>query len=211
MSKKADEVSLRKFNSGIEIIDIFKTKIVGRSPFASKPLNVYTIDKDKMTATEFKILETGIAILLFLIARIVMVKTIDRTVTKKLLHKTRGKIIKKVIGILLIAITSLFILVVWGVNQSDLFVFMASVLTVIGIALFAQWSHLSNMTSGIIIFFSHSVKLDDTISIMDKDFEIEGRISDIGLFFVKLKTKNDEEVTLPNNVLLQKMIKKKID
>ena len=87
---------------------------------------------------------------------------------------------------------------------------MASILAVIGIALFAQWSHLSNITSGIIIFFSHSFKLDDTVSIIDKDYEVEGRISDIGLFFIKLKTKQGEEVSIPNNIFMQKMIKKKI-
>ena len=76
--------------------------------------------------------------------------------------------------------------------------------------MFAQWSLLSNITSGIIIFFNHSVRLDDTIVIIDKDYEVEGRISDIGLFFIKLKTTQGEEVTLPNNVFLQKMIKKKI-
>jgi len=164
-----------------------------------------------MTVTEIKILETAIAIVIFFLTRIVIIKLIDRTVDKSLLQKTRGKIIKKVLKILLATITIIFILTVWGVNQSELFMFMASVLTVIGIALFAQWSHLSNITSGIIIFFNHSVKLDDTIFIIDKDFEIEGRISDIGLFFVKLKTKQGEEVTLPNNIFLQKMIKKKID
>ncbi|RXP64604.1 mechanosensitive ion channel family protein [Lutibacter sp. HS1-25] len=164
-----------------------------------------------MTVTEIKILETAIAIVIFFLARIVIIKLIDRTVDKSLLQKTRGKIIKKVLKILLATITIIFILTVWGVNQSELFMFMASVLTVIGIALFAQWSHLSNITSGIIIFFNHSVKLDDTIFIIDKDFEIEGRISDIGLFFVKLKTKQGEEVSLPNNIFLQKMIKKKID
>ncbi len=163
-----------------------------------------------MTVIEFKILETGISILLFFLARIAMNRIIERTVNKKLLHKTRGKIIKKILQIILIAIVLIFIMIVWGVDQSELFMFMASVLTVLGIALFAQWSHLSNMTSGIIIFFSHSVKLDDTISIIDKDYEVEGRISDIGLFFVKLKTKQGEEVSLPNNVFLQKMIKKKI-
>lgn len=163
-----------------------------------------------MSELEFKILETGIAILLFFLLRIVIIKIIDRTVTRSLLHKTRGKIVKKVFFIILVAIFSTFIMIVWGVNQSELLMFMASVLTVIGIALFAQWSHLSNMTSGIIIFFNHSVKLDDTISIIDKDYEVEGRVSDIGLFFVRLKTKHGEEVSLPNNIFLQKMIKKKM-
>ncbi len=163
-----------------------------------------------MNLTEIKILETAISIILFFLIRIAIIKLIDRTVNKNFLQKTRGKIIKKIFQILLTSVITIFILTVWGVDQSELFMFMASVLTVIGIALFAQWSHLSNLTSGIIIFFNHSVKLDDTVSIMDKDYEVEGRISDIGLFFVKLKTKQGEEVSLPNNIFLQKMIKRKI-
>ena len=161
-----------------------------------------------MNNPEIRILQTIVALVLFFAIRTIIIKLIDRTVIKSLLHKTRGKIIKKVFRIVLITITIIFILTVWGVDQSQLFVFMASVLTVIGIALFAQWSHLSNITSGIIIFFNHSVKLDDTVSIIDKDFAVEGRISDIGLFFITLKTAEGEDISLPNNVFLQKMIKK---
>jgi small-conductance mechanosensitive channel len=162
-----------------------------------------------MSLVEIKILESAISIIIFFILRFVIVLIVDRTVTKSILQKTRGKIIKKFFHIALVSITIIFILTVWGVEQSDLFVFMASVLTVLGIALFAQWSHLSNLTSSVIIFFNHSVKLDDTVSIIDKDFDIEGRVSDIGLFFIKLKTDKGEEIILPNNVFLQKMIKKK--
>lgn len=163
-----------------------------------------------MNLLELKILESAISIILFFLLRSVIVRIVDRTVSKNILQKTRGKIIKKFFQIALVTITIIFILTVWGVEQSDLFLFMASVLTVLGIALFAQWSHLSNLTSGVIIFFNHSVKLDDTVSIIDKDYEVEGRVSDIGLFFIKLKTDNGEEIILPNNVFLQKMIRKKI-
>jgi small-conductance mechanosensitive channel len=131
-------------------------------------------------------------------------------VHKSLLQKTQGKIIKKVFKGVLISIILIFILSVWGVDQSELFLFMASVLTVIGIALFVQWSRLSNLTSGMIIFFNHTAKLDDTIQIIDKEYYVEVRISDICLFFVQIKTTENEEVTLPNSVFLQKMIKKKI-
>jgi small-conductance mechanosensitive channel len=162
-----------------------------------------------MQLTELKALETTITIVVFFIIRFLTIKSIDKTVANSMLQKTRGKIIKKIVQIILLTITFIFILTVWGIDQSELFVFMASVLTVIGIALFAQWSLLSNLTSGLIIFFNHSVKLDDTIVILDKDYELEGRISDVTLFFVKLKTKNNEEILLPNNVFLQKMIKKK--
>lgn len=76
--------------------------------------------------------------------------------------------------------------------------------------MFAQWSILSNITAGIILFFNHSVRLDDTITVIDKDYEVQGRISDIGLFFVILKTKEGDQVSIPNNVFIQKMIKLKI-
>ena len=162
-----------------------------------------------MDITNIKIIETVTALAVYVILRVVSNKIIDRTVATSLMQKTRGKIIKKALNLILLLLVSIFILIVWGVDQNELAFFVGSVLTVIGIALFAQWSILSNITSGIILFFNHSVKLDDTIFIMDKDYEVEGRVSDIGLFFVILKTKDQEKVTIPNNVFIQKMIKQK--
>lgn len=161
-----------------------------------------------MDIPNIRIIETVIAIAVYIILRAVANKIIDKTVATSFMQKTRGKIIKKAMNLILILLVSTFVLIIWGVDSSELAFFIGSVLTVIGIALFAQWSILSNITSGIILFFNHSVKLDDTINIMDKDYEIEGRVSDIGLFFVILKTKNDEKISIPNNVFVQKMIKK---
>lgn len=161
-----------------------------------------------MDILNIKIIETVIAIVVYIILRVVTNKIIDKTVATSFMQKTRGKIIKKALNLILILLVSTFVLIVWGVDSSELAFFIGSVLTVIGIALFAQWSILSNITSGIILFFNHSVKLDDTITIIDKDYEIEGRVSDIGLFFVILKTKEDEKISIPNNVFVQKMIKK---
>lgn len=160
-----------------------------------------------MDITTFKIIESVGAVVLYFILRLVANKLVERTVTTNLMQKTRGKIIKKAVNLILILITVTFVLIVWGVNQSELAFFIGSVLTVIGIALFAQWSILSNITAGIILFFNHSVKLDDTISVIDKDFQIVGRVSDISLFFVIIKTKEGEKVSIPNNVFIQKMIK----
>lgn len=158
---------------------------------------------------ELRIIETIAIVIIYFLSRITFRKYIDRTVEKSLMQKTRGKIIKKAVNFILLILSLFIILSVWGVNQSELVVFLGSVLAVIGIALFAQWSILSNITSGIIVFFNHPVKLDDEISIIDKDFQIDGRISDIGLFFVTIKTKKGEQITVPNNVFVQKMIKKK--
>lgn len=162
-----------------------------------------------MNLSDIRVLESAVAIIIFLLIRFVVIGIINRTVTKNLLHKTRGKIIKKLFQIIFTSLLFFIILTIWGVDQSDFMVYLVSVLTVIGIALFAQWSHLSNLTSAIIIFFSHNVRLDDVVSIIDRDYEIEGRVSDVGFFFIRLKTAEGEEVILPNNIFMQKMIKKR--
>lgn len=81
-------------------------------------------------------------------------------------------------------------------------------LTILGIAFFAQWSIISNITSSLIIFFNHPAKIGDEIIVFDKDYSIEGRISDIGVFFVIIKTVDGEKITIPSNVFTQKMIKR---
>lgn len=162
-----------------------------------------------MNIYKIKIIETIIAIALYIILRIIFHKSIDRTVKKNLVQKSRGKIIKKAFNVTMLTVIIILILIIWGVDESELLIFLGSVLTVIGVALFAQWSILSNITSGIIVFFNHSVKLDDTITIIDKDYEIIGRVSDIGLFFVILKNNEGEKISIPNNVFIQKMIKTK--
>lgn len=164
-----------------------------------------------MENTQLKIIETAAVVIGFVLLFIMTAKLVDKTVSNSLLKKARGKIIKKAINIINLTVCIIIILIIWGVDQSELAVFVGSTITILGIAMFAQWSILSNITSGIIIFFNHPVKLEDTISIMDKDYEVVGRVSDIGLFFIILKTNEGEQITIPSNVFIQKMIKKKIN
>ena len=98
----------------------------------------------------------------------------------------------------------LVIISIWGIKPEQIFLFISSVLTVIGVAFFAQWSILSNITAGIILFFSSPFKIGNVIKIMDKDYPIEAKIIDIRSFYTLLKTAQGEEITFPNNLLLQK-------
>lgn len=154
-----------------------------------------------------KLIETVVVVLVYIMVRVVSSRMIGKTVTNQLMQKSRGKVVKKGVNFLLLLVTLTFLFFIWGVDKSELVMFVSSFLAVLGVALFAQWSLLSNITAGIIIFFIHKVKLDDTISILDKEYQIEGRVSDIGLFFVIIKTKEGERVSIPSNVFIQKMIK----
>lgn len=155
-----------------------------------------------------KFIETAIIIALYVTFRQISFKLVRRHLSKKLIHETRGVAIKKIIGLLLILVAIVFILLIWGVKQSDLALFVGSVITVVGVAFVAQWSLLSNITSSIILFFGHPVKLHDRIFILEgKDYVIEGRVKDIGLFFITLETSEEQEITLPNNIFIAKSIK----
>src|SRR5690606_14514612 len=101
-------------------------------------------------------------------------------------------------------LTLIGIFVIWGVEPRNLFTTLSAVVTVIGVALFAQWSILSNITSGIILLFSFPFKIGDVIRIHDKDFPIEAQIEDIRSFHTLLKTADGEIISYPNNLLLQK-------
>jgi small-conductance mechanosensitive channel len=54
-------------------------------------------------------------------------------------------------------------------------------------------------------FYKPSVKLGE--SIIDKEFDITGRVSDIGLFYVIMKTETDEKIMIPNNLFFTKQQK----
>ena len=82
----------------------------------------------------------------------------------------------------------------------------SSVFAVIGIGLFAVWSILSNITSGVIMFFSFPYKIGDEIKIHDKDFPVIAIIEDIKAFQIHLRTSEGELITYPNNLILQKAV-----
>lgn len=162
-----------------------------------------------MEINYLKIIETFVILVIYLLLRGISNKLIAKNLSKKLIQESRGIIIRKAIKLILITLCVALLLIIWGVNQSDLAAYVGSILTVVGVAFFAQWSILSNITSSVIIFFTHSVRIDDVVIIMEgKDYEVEGKVMDIGLFFVTLKTAEDQEITLPNNIFIQKMVKK---
>jgi small-conductance mechanosensitive channel len=116
-------------------------------------------------------------------------------------------VIYKIITFLVYCTVIVLIAFIWGVDERQLIVYISSFLTILGIAFFAQWSLLSNITAGIILYVNYPVKIGDSITILEKDNNITGEIRDIGAFFITLKTPEKELITLPNAIILQKNIK----
>lgn len=126
-------------------------------------------------------------------------------------NPVRTNLIIKFINIALTIIAIIALTLAWSVNYRELGVLLSSVFAVIGVALFAQWSILSNITAGVIIFFSFPFKIGNTIRILDKELMDQDRpdldtfvIEDIRAFHLHLRRNNGEILTYPNNLVLQK-------
>lgn len=96
--------------------------------------------------------------------------------------------------------------IIWGVDPQSVVVVFSSLFTIIGVAMFAQWSILSNITAGIIIYFSMPFRVGDEIEIYDKEMPVLGTIENIMTFTLHIRTPEGDLVVLSNIVFLQKML-----
>ena len=139
-----------------------------------------------------------------LLVRYLVTKGVKRVGQSGELNSSRTRLIIKYVNatfwLVLLAIYGF----IWSVNLQEIGLLLSSVFAVLGVALFAQWSILSNITAGVILFFSFPYKIGDRIRIQDKDFPEDAIIEDIRAFHLLLRTESNELVTYPNNLILQK-------
>lgn len=170
--------------------------------FASKFNNIRMLLETYQT----ELIITGFVLLTLLIIRFITNFTISKVARKNGINEARIRLIRRYVTVTLFIIALVIESFVFGANFKDLAVLFSSVFAIIGIAMFAIWSILSNVTSGIIMFFSFPYKVGDKICIHDKDFPLEAIIEDIRAFQLHLRLENGDLVTYPNNLILQKAV-----
>lgn len=152
-------------------------------------------------------LQATIGIIVILVLLQFILKQAAHKVGKRTeINITRTKLMFKYINILIMLIAFFLFAFAWGMDLRDLSLIFSSTFAVIGVALFAIWSILSNITSGIIMFFSFPYRIGDKIKIHDKDMPIEAVIEDIRAFHLHLRTDDGELTTYPNNLILQRAV-----
>ena len=160
------------------------------------------------------ILETYL-LQIIITAAIVILLPIARYITRKLITKygqllqiqeTRIRQVKQIISIFLNITFVVAIAIVWGVKPSNLLLGLSSIFAIVGVALFAQWSVLSNITAGLIMFFTAPFRIGDRIHILDKDVPIIATIENIHTFYTHIRTDENELIVIPNNLFLQKIV-----
>ena len=153
-----------------------------------------------------ELIKTLILIGVFFIVNLILKIILKRIGKRSNINPARVSLIVRYETVTLFLIAVLIESFILGAEAGDLALVFSSVFAIIGIALFAIWSILSNITSGIIMFFSFPYKVGDKIMIHDKDFPIEAVIEDIRAFQLHLRLDNGNLVTYPNNLMLQKAV-----
>ena len=153
-----------------------------------------------------EIISTVAIVLALWILQFIMKKAAHRVGHRSEIHITRTRLMFKYINILVTIIAIFLLSLTWGYNAQEIALIFSSLFAIIGVAMFAIWSILSNITAGIILFFSFPYKIGSRIKIHDKDMPVEAVIEDIKAFHLHLRTLDGELITYPNNLILQKAV-----
>ena len=158
---------------------------------------------------KLQIFETALVLIFLILVKVIARNSINRILSKFDFGVERKRISHKIVNLFISLFGLIFLAGIWNIDRSQLMVFITSTITLVGVGFIAQWSILSNVTSSLILFFNHPMKLGQEISILDKEYDIHGTLIDISFFFMYIKTTDDDIITIPNSVVLSKVIKVK--
>ena len=153
-----------------------------------------------------QIIASAIVIVLLPVSRYIFSKIVMKSGRIIQMPEARILQVRQVVSIIINILFFFSLAIIWGVNPDNILLGVSSVFAVIGVAFFAQWSILSNITAGIIMFFNAPFKVGDRIHIIDKDIPIIATIENIQTFYTHIRTEEDELIVIPNNLFLQKIV-----
>ncbi len=165
---------------------------------------------EKINLFQTRFVELGLTVfflLFFIIVRAIVRKVISLHTTRFDLDLSRKKYANKFFNFVWSLLFLVVLGIIWDVSVRGLSIYFASFFTVAGVALFATWSMLSNITASVILFFNFPFKIGSKITIMDKDNSVTGTVLDITFFCIQLLTEEGDLVSYPNNMAIQKSIK----
>ena len=149
---------------------------------------------------------SAVIILIYIVLSRRIAPFLYRTIAASVLKEEMNRRALVVFHILLFLLLVVVLSVVWGIDIKGLLVLASSMIAVIGVALFAAWSLLSNITAFFIMLGQRNFAPGAEVKIIDGSNHIEGKVVEINLFSTVLLTKNNEQVVYPNNLIVSRPV-----
>ncbi|AWL11754.1 hypothetical protein HMF8227_01276 [Saliniradius amylolyticus] len=142
-------------------------------------------------------------VLAFLLTRRALGSFLNRVMDTKEASIQRKQLVERLVRLAHSLAFVTLLLLTLGIDYQNLMLFVSSTFAILGVALFAQWSILSNITAGVLIFFNFPYKVGDSVRVVNKDYDVTGTIKEITTFHVLIQRQDGELITYPNSLLLQ--------
>ncbi|WP_412723198.1 mechanosensitive ion channel domain-containing protein [Alteromonas sp. D210916BOD_24] len=159
-----------------------------------------------LTEYQSNVVWSGIVLLFYLATSRKLLPKLETNIEKSKLKShsaIKGLFAARVlVGTVAIAL----LLLAWGIDFSGLLMLSTSIITVTGVALFASWSLISNITAYFILLTNVAYRRGNYLRILDGDNYIEGMIADVGPFSTRLVTAERETLMYPNNLILTRPV-----
>lgn len=97
------------------------------------------------------------------------------------------------------------LLIVLGVDLAVIPAFLGSFLAIVGVACFAAWSILTNLTAGLVIFAAKDLQVGDKVKIIDDRETIIGTVVEFRLWSVVLRLDDGGLAYVPNIAVVQRV------
>ena len=151
----------------------------------------------------FQIAATVVAVAIYLAARHLCNKSIDRRVqSRRSYHPRRVASTRRTVNLIAIAFLLTILAAVWSINLRSLALASGAILATLGVAFFAQWSVLCNVTTSVIMFWRFPIRIGDRIRVLT-EHPVSGTVTNMTPFFIVLRDEDSNTITIPNAVSLQ--------
>ncbi|ATC95738.1 mechanosensitive ion channel domain-containing protein [Pseudoalteromonas tunicata] len=150
---------------------------------------------------QYKLIVTLIVVLLFPFLVKLQKKLLANTVKGRIDPHRQHRAELLLTSILAIVLLCL-VLVFWGIELRGLLVLGSSLFAMLGVALFAAWSLLSNLTSFLLMFIQNDCRVGYWVRVIDGANFVEGKVVEMGLLNVILETSDGHRVLYPNNLFV---------
>ena len=163
----------------------------------------YKITIMELSLYKTQIIETLLSLTAFFLLKYLSFYIVKLTIAQSEFKHKEQREVSRLLNLILVPTFIIVIASIWALKQSEILLFISSILTVLGVGFFAEWSILSNVTAYLVLFFYHPMKIGDTIKIEDNNRVIEGKILDVTYFFMYVRTHDGQTITIPNAIILK--------